>query len=98
MYKFLSPVTSNAMEDEIAVFWVDASSLCTMGMEIPKFQNVPGVTSYESILEVLRFSNNIFCFQRIVITLSHHKYHINIRLLPGNFQSATCMLLIAYLV
>lgn len=84
-------------EQEIAVFWVDASSLGAMGMEIPKFQNVPGVTSSESP-EVLRFSNKIFCIQHIVITLSHHEYHIDIKLLPGSFQLAIYMLLIAYLV
>lgn len=85
------------MKHLIAVFWVGASSLCAMGMEILKFKNVPAVTSYGSP-EVLRFSNKIFFVQHIVITLSHHKYHINRKLLPGNFQLAIYMLLVAYLV
>lgn len=74
MYEFSSPyVTSKGMKHDITVFWMDILSLYAMRTEILKFQNVPGVTSYESS-EVLRFCNRIFCIQHIVITLSHHKY------------------------
>jgi len=62
-----------------------------------RFQNVPGVTSYES-QEVLIFSSKIFCIQQIVITFSHHKYHIIIKFLPGGFQLAIYIMLITYLV
>lgn len=49
MYEFSSYyVTSKGMKHDITVFWIDTLSLYAMRMEIPKFQNVPGVNSYES--------------------------------------------------
>lgn len=42
MYEFLSfYVISKAMEHDIAMFWVGASSLCAIGMEVPKFKKFP---------------------------------------------------------
>lgn len=60
-------------------------------------KNVPSFTFYESP-EVLRFSNKIFCIQHIVISLSHHKFHINTEFLPWSFQLGIYMLLNGYIV
>lgn len=43
-----SYVTSKPMEHEIVVFWLDASIMGVMEMEISKFQNVPSATACES--------------------------------------------------
>lgn len=66
-----------------------------MEMEIPKFQNVPNDTAFES--SGVHWTNKILEIQHVIITSSHHKYHINIKLLPENFQLALYVLFTAYL-
>lgn len=40
--------TSKPMEHEIVVFWLHASIMGVMEMEISKFQNIPSATACES--------------------------------------------------